>query len=605
MSEFIYPALFALFVWWFSTGVIIYLDGLPKHTFKYSVIGATAIMAWSLYGLGETANDTTVKGAYLAFTYGILAWGWQEISFYTGFVTGPRKQPCPEDCRGVKHFWHGVEVGLWHELAIIAAFAVVVWLTWGGANHVGLWTFAVLWWMHQSAKLNVFFGVRNLNEEFLPEHLEYLKRYLTKKSMNLLFPISVTVSTVICAMLFGAAFADGASAFDKAGFTFLGVLMALAILEHWFLVLPIPSGKLWHWGLASRGPTKPFELEVATGFLGSGKTTFLNQRLRQFSSNEKTIALVNDFADLGVDASRLGNGDTDVVELPNGCICCSLKTDLATQISEIASKYQPDRVLIEPSGVADTGSLMEVLHQPAIKALTKATKLFGVIDAGAFVKTYNRMPDYYRAQAALNPTFLINKADLVDDDTVRMIAETLKGMNPKAEICVATHGLADAEATAAVLGRAPQRRFEAVDAMAASAAGHAHGHHHENSHEHSHDNAHDHDHDCEAHGCNHDHAATDPVHKLGLTSYSAKLSGPCEAKPLRELLTRIAEGAFGEVDRVKGIARSGGGWIQFDVAGGHASISAFAAKGEEQPRVIAIGKSINGPALEAAFGACH
>ena len=252
MTEHLYPTLFALFVWWFSTGAIIYLDGLPRRTFKWSMAGASLVLLISLFGLRETADDASIGGAYLAFTFGLLAWGWQELSFYTGTITGPRKTACAPGCRGLRHFWHGVQVTLWHELAIIAAFAVIAWLTWGGVNQIGLWTFVVLWWMHESAKLNVFFGVRNLSLEFIPDHLAYLKRYLRKRSMNLLFPFSVTISTIVCYLLFDRAFAADASAFDAVGYTFLGVLMALAILEHWFLILPLPFARLWHWGLASR-----------------------------------------------------------------------------------------------------------------------------------------------------------------------------------------------------------------------------------------------------------------------------------------------------------------------------------------------------------------
>ena len=212
MTEYLYPALFALVVWWASTVAIIYLDGLPRWTFKYSMIGATVIFAISLIGLQISAQDASITGAYLAFTFGLLAWGWQEMSFYMGYVTGPRKQPCPENCKGFSHFVHAVQTSLYHELAIIAAAGLVVWLTWGAPNQIGMWTFMVLWWMHQSAKLNVFFGVRNLNEEFLPEHLEFLKGFLNKRSMNMLFPFSVTISTVITALLVVAAMAEGASA---------------------------------------------------------------------------------------------------------------------------------------------------------------------------------------------------------------------------------------------------------------------------------------------------------------------------------------------------------------------------------------------------------
>ena len=263
MIEYGLPVIFALFVWWFSTGVIIYLDGLPRHTFRWGMLGATLLLAASIYGLAVTKNDTSVAGAYWAFTFGLLIWGWQEISFYMGFVTGPRKKACPEGCRGWKHFGHAIQVSLYHELSIIAAAVLVVAVTWNGANQVGTWTFMILWWMHESARLNVFLGVRNLNEEFLPEHLEYLKGFLTKKPMNLLFPVSITVSTVILTWLVQLAIAPEATAFEAVGYTFLATMMALAVLEHWFLVVPLPAASLWNWALSSHGKAQPLDGEPA------------------------------------------------------------------------------------------------------------------------------------------------------------------------------------------------------------------------------------------------------------------------------------------------------------------------------------------------------
>jgi putative photosynthetic complex assembly protein 2 len=248
------PALYALFIWWFSTGVIMYLDGLPRKTFKWSIFGATLLMVFSLWGVWASRNDASVRGAYCAFTCGLLAWGWQEISFYMGYVTGPRKQPCPEGCSGWKHFGHAIQTSLWHELAIIGSGVIIVALTWGSKNQIGMWTFMVLWWMHQSAKLNVFLGVRNLNEEFLPEHLQFLKSFLTKKPMNLLFPVSITISMVILVKLVEAAANSHGSRFDAAGFCFLSVLMGLAIVEHWLLMLPLPA------------PRKPETISASKGF---------------------------------------------------------------------------------------------------------------------------------------------------------------------------------------------------------------------------------------------------------------------------------------------------------------------------------------------------
>jgi putative photosynthetic complex assembly protein 2 len=243
---------YALFVWWFSTGLILWLDGLPRRTFRWSLAAATILAVGALHGLAASSADASVGGAYLAFTCGLVVWGWHEMSFLMGLVTGPRRTALPAGSTGWRRFVHATETILHHELAILATALLILALTWGGANQVGTWTFLLLWGMRVSAKLNVFLGVPNLAEEFLPEHLGYLKSYLAKKPMNLLFPGSVSAATVVAALLIGEAVAIESDPFDVTQFTFLGALMLLAILEHWFLVLPLPDAALWSWALRAR-----------------------------------------------------------------------------------------------------------------------------------------------------------------------------------------------------------------------------------------------------------------------------------------------------------------------------------------------------------------
>jgi len=256
MSHYLFPALHGLLIWWFSTGLILFLDGLPRRTFRWSMAAATAVLIGALYELVISANDTSATGAYTAFTCGVLVWGWLEISFYMGYVTGPRTHRCEPGCGGWRHFGHAIQACLYHEIAVLLLAAAVVALTWGKANQFGTWTFVVLWWMHQSARLNVFLGVSNLNAEFLPDHLDHIKSFLTNKPMNLLFPFSVTASTICAVTLFQRAALNGADAFGTAGYSLLATMMTLAILEHWFLVMPLPAlklwNRLWHWSLGSR-----------------------------------------------------------------------------------------------------------------------------------------------------------------------------------------------------------------------------------------------------------------------------------------------------------------------------------------------------------------
>ncbi|TCZ65987.1 putative photosynthetic complex assembly protein PuhE [Roseicella aquatilis] len=255
MVDLALPALFALFLWWFSTGAILWLDGLPMRTYPRSMAAASVVQALAFWGLAVSSADASVAGAYCAFSCGLLAWAWQEMAFLMGFATGPSRAPCPPDAAGWRRFTLALRAILYHELAIIAGAVAVLAVTWGQPNQVGAWTYLLIWGMRQSAKLNVFLGARNLNEQFLPPHLRYIGSFFLRRPMNLLFPFAVTAATLLTALLFHLALAPGAAAFEVAGFTALGTLAALATLEHWFLVLPIPAEALWNWGLRSRRPS--------------------------------------------------------------------------------------------------------------------------------------------------------------------------------------------------------------------------------------------------------------------------------------------------------------------------------------------------------------
>ncbi len=249
MIEHGWPLIYTLFVWWFSTGVILYLDGLPRRTFKWTMTGATIMLAFALAGLALTKDSTRITDAYLAFSCSVLVWAWQEVAFLLGYITGPRRTACPAGAIGWRRAKFAIGAVLHHELALIFLAAAVVMLTWRGENLTGLWTFLTLWLMRQSAKLNIFLGARNLSESFLPPHLQYLQTYFARKSMNPLFPISVVGATTLATVVWQAAFKDQASGFEAASLTFVATLISLAILEHWFMMLPFPPETLWRWAM--------------------------------------------------------------------------------------------------------------------------------------------------------------------------------------------------------------------------------------------------------------------------------------------------------------------------------------------------------------------
>ena len=247
---------FAVIIWWASTGLILILDGLPRGTFRWSLVVSTLLAVAALFGLAHTANQSSVSSVYCAFTCALLVWGWHELSFLTGWITGPRRIASPPGLTGWPRFSQAVQAILWHELGILAAGAAIISMTWDAPNQIGTWTFLVLWVMRTSAKLNLFFGVRNLSEEFLPPHLTYLQSFFRRRPMNAFFPFAVGIATVVLALIFMSA-SDPATTVDQSvGLALVGTMLGLAILEHWLLVLPLSSTALWRWAIRNREAAK-------------------------------------------------------------------------------------------------------------------------------------------------------------------------------------------------------------------------------------------------------------------------------------------------------------------------------------------------------------
>lgn len=247
---------YVLFVWWFSTGAVLLLVGLSARHDALLKSGAVVLAAASLAGIVASSSDTTAAGAYCAFTCAILLWGAVEISLLAGWITGPRPQRCPSGVAGAERVGFALQAIAYHELLLIAAAGLTFAVTASAANHLGWWTFASLLVLRQSAKINLFLGVRTLNDELMPAQVDFLRSYFAKKPMNWLFPLSVTAATA--AMVFFVVTAMTATTeFDELAFALLAVLVALGALEHWFMVLPISVTDLWRWSVRGKPAETP------------------------------------------------------------------------------------------------------------------------------------------------------------------------------------------------------------------------------------------------------------------------------------------------------------------------------------------------------------
>lgn len=256
MTETAAAMLATLFVWWFSTGAIFWLDGLPRRCHLLILGTATALLGIALWGIAATAPNPTPAAAYLSFASGLMVWAWVELTFLTGLITGPNRSPRPPGLGFSQRLRLAVGAILWHELLILALAAVVFALSWGGENLVGAWTVAILWAMRTSTKLNLFLGVRNTYAQLLPAALHHIATHFTRAQMNPLFPTAVAAAGTLAVVLLAAAFSAEPGSFAATGFAILGTLAALGAIEHAFLMLPLRSEALWAWSLGERAQRK-------------------------------------------------------------------------------------------------------------------------------------------------------------------------------------------------------------------------------------------------------------------------------------------------------------------------------------------------------------
>jgi putative photosynthetic complex assembly protein 2 len=233
------PLAAAALVWWAATGVLLRVVALPRATHGRSFAVVSVLGLVGLWGLARAGGETGAGAAYAAFGCAILVWAWQEAAFLLGFVTGLRVAAPPRGAPRWQRFVRAFAALLWHELAMALGAALVLALTWDASNRVGAWTYLVLWVMRISAQLNLFLGVRNRGAELLPPHLRHLDAYFEHRPINGLWPLSVIGGAAASWLMLEPAFGVDADVRTVTERTLVATLLALAVIEHLVMVLPL------------------------------------------------------------------------------------------------------------------------------------------------------------------------------------------------------------------------------------------------------------------------------------------------------------------------------------------------------------------------------
>ena len=382
------------------------------------------------------------------------------------------------------------------------------------------------------------------------------------------------------------------------------------------------------------------KVDIISGFLGAGKTTFIKKLLAEALSGEKVVLIENEFGEIGIDGGFLKDSGIEVREMNSGCICCSLVGDFASSLKEILTTYTPDRVIIEPSGVGKLSDVMRAVadvEEELPVAGNSAVTLVDVKKAKLYIKNFG---EFFNNQVQYAKTIVLSRTDVADQKKIDEAIQLIREINKDATIITTPLADLSGEKLLEVLEQPIDLKAELFEELAEE---HEHHHHHdeeehehchhhdeeehehchhhdeeehehchhhdEEEHEHCHhdeeEHEHHHHHDEDGHCCcghhhhHHGHDADEVFDSVGLENVPAFTEDKLHA-----LLIRLAESEeFGKVVRAKGMVPSadGGAWFHFDLVPGETEIRRGAA--EASGKVCVIGSELKEEAITREFKA--
>ncbi|MDU3803341.1 GTP-binding protein [Paraclostridium bifermentans] len=175
------------------------------------------------------------------------------------------------------------------------------------------------------------------------------------------------------------------------------------------------------------------KIDIVSGFLGSGKTTLIKKMLND-NKNEKVVVLENEFGQIGIDGELIKKDGLEVIELQNGCICCSIKLNFKNTIEEILEKLNPDRIIIEPTGVGLLSEILIMLNDKKLKKYLKLNSIITVVDGVNYFDYIDNFGEFYEDQIKNAKTIIISKSQLIDHESLNSVINSLKNINENSYI---------------------------------------------------------------------------------------------------------------------------------------------------------------------------
>ena len=392
------------------------------------------------------------------------------------------------------------------------------------------------------------------------------------------------------------------------------------------------------------------KIDIVSGFLGAGKTTLIKKMVKEAYQGEKLVLIENEFGEISIDGGFLKDAGIQISEMSSGCICCSLVGDFGKALREVKEQFQPDRILIEPSGVGKLSDVIVAVENTVADIPDlKLNSFVTVADAGK-VKVYMKnFGEFYNNQIESAGTIILSRTQKLTQEKLEAAAALLREKNPTAAILTTPWDQLDGKTILAAVEKVSladellEKMRAEHEAQEAEHHHHhhdhdehdedAHEHHHHHDHDdedghehcchhhhededehehHHHDHDHDHDHDEHEHhhhhhgdgecddpecACHHHHHHADEV----FTSWGAETPKQFTQADIDRILTALDSGEYGAILRAKGIVPAADGqWLHFDYVPQEHEVRYGAA--DYTGRLCVIGSQLKEDGLKTLFG---
>ena len=338
------------------------------------------------------------------------------------------------------------------------------------------------------------------------------------------------------------------------------------------------------------------KIDIISGFLGAGKTTFIKKMIDEVYNGEKLVLIENEFGEVGIDGGFLKDSGIEISEMNSGCICCSLVGDFAKNLQEVLDKFSPDRILIEPSGVGKLSDVMASVIDLEKTHDVKVNALVTVVNALKASKQMKAFGEFFNNQIEYATTVVLSRSQKATPEQLEFCVKQIQKLNPKAAIITTPWDEIQGSQILKVIEG--QDNLEMKTLAEAAHEAHEHEHHHDHDHDHDHHHEHGEGCTCGCHEHDHEHHHADDV----FTSWGKETPHIFERATIEHALKAFAETEdYGTVIRSKGMVQSTDGtWIYFDLVDGEYELRT--GEPDYTGRLVVIGTGIDEHQLEELFG---